>query len=132
MNLALKSLSRAAFVAAAVAIGSCAPTGPSSPENDLAISQKSLALSAANLSDTSDVSLVCTCPFTLTVVSYSGDTTAITYSIPTFALGQAVNQYRVIVKGETTVPARTYTSQLILKGGAEGYLDTINTTYVVQ
>jgi hypothetical protein len=130
MNLSIKSLSRVAFVAAAIAIGSCAPTGPSSPENDLAITEKTLTLSSAILADTSDVTLVCTCPFDLTVVSYTGDTNAITYTIP--MLGQTVSQFRVIMKGETTATTGTYTSQLVLKGGGEGYLDTITTTYVVQ
>jgi hypothetical protein len=130
MNLTIKSLSRAAFLAAAVLVASCAPTGPASPENDLSLTDKSIALSAAKISDTSEVSLVCTCPFVLEVVSYKGDTNAITYNIP--LLGQAVNQYRVVLKGAATSPAGTYTSELVLKGGAEGYLDTITTTYVVQ
>lgn len=132
MNISFKSLASVAVIAAAFIVGSCAPTGPSSPENDLAVSRKAVSLTAANLKDSSDVSLVCQCPFMLTVVSYSGDTSAIKYSVPTFALGQVVNRYTVVLEGDSTATPGAYTSQLILKGGSEGFLDTITTTYTVQ
>jgi hypothetical protein len=128
MNFSLKALSRVAFIAAASVVASCAPTGPSSPQNDLSISQKTIALTNVNTADTSDVALVCGCPFPLIVVSYTGDTSVIKYSIP--MLGNTVSSFKVILKGEPA-PARTYTSQLILEGGEDKFLDTITTTYIV-
>jgi hypothetical protein len=133
MNFSLKALSRVALVATASVVASCAPTGPSSPQNDLAVSQKTISLSNTNLADTADVSLVCGCPYHMTVVKYEGDTTMIVYNVPTFATanGNAVSNFKVVVSGVPTAPTGTYTSQLILKGGEEGFLDTINTTYIV-
>lgn len=131
MNFSLKSLSRSVALIAAMTVASCAPTGPASPANDIVISKQTIALTSLKTADTSDVTLVCGCPYNLTVVSFKGDTNVITYSIPNLALGQAVNLYSVIVKGSGSATSGTYTSQLILKGGGEGYIDTINTTYIV-
>jgi hypothetical protein len=131
MNISLKSSFRAGVFALAGLLVSCAPDAGVSPENDLSVSRKTIALAAPNLADTSDVSLICGCPFNLTVVKHEGDTAMIHYSIPRLSLGQAVNLYDVIIEGKADAPTGTYSSKLILKGGSEGFLDTITTTYIV-
>jgi hypothetical protein len=133
MNISFRSLSSAAFLVAAMMVASCSPTGPASTPNDLAIEQNIFQLSNQNLADTTGVTLVCGCPYHLSVDKFEGDTTMITYSIPTFtqANGQAVDRFTVIVQGVPTAPSGTYSARLALRGGGENYKDTVFVTYIV-
>lgn len=92
-----------------------------------------LQLSNLNTADTTDVTLVCGCPYHLTVENFEGDTNMITYSVPTFALanGQAVDRFKVVFQGVPTAPSGTYSARLALKGGGDGFRDTVYATYVV-
>lgn len=116
------------FVAATTFV-SCSPTSGPSETNDITLSDKAFALTNVNTADTSIAALVCGCPFTLSVVSYKGDTSAIHYTIP--LLGSTVTSFRVILKGESVPPA-TYHSELVVSGGKNNFLDTIITTYTVE
>lgn len=130
MNFSFKALSRTLLLVAAAAIASCAPTSGPSETNDITLSDKAFALTKINTADTSIASLICGCPFNIEVVSYTGDTSVIHYSIP--LMGNTLSSFRVILSGDAGVAPRTYTSELVVKGGEKGFLDTINTTYVVE
>ena len=134
MKFSPKILSRVAALVAVAGLASCSPSAPESPANDIVVSEKSLVLTPAKKQDTTDITLVCGCPYTLSIVSYTGDTTMITYDVPIWRNfpGEIANAYGVTFKGADGAATGNYSTTMIVKGGAEGYLDTITTTYQVQ
>lgn len=134
MKFSLKTLSLLAGFAAMGSIASCSPNAPSSEQNDIVLTAKTIALTNSNISDTTDAKLVCGCPFELSVVKHEGDTSMISYDVPIWRNfpGERANIYGIVMKGATGAPAGNYSTTLIVKGGAEGFLDTITTTYTVQ
>lgn len=119
---------------AAAVLASCSPSAPESPANDIVISEKAITLTTAKKQDTTDVTLVCGCPYTLTIVKYEGDTSVISYEVPIWKNfpGEIANVYGVAFRGADGAAPGNYSTTMIVKGGAEGYLDTITTTYAVQ
>ena len=114
----------------------CAFSGTSPREIVATSSSPGVVVSSAPLTSIwiACTPLVCGCPYRLEVVSYSGDTTVIPYDVPIWRNfpGEVASTYGVVFKGADGAATGSYSTQMIVKGGGEGYLDTINATYTVQ
>lgn len=124
-----KSLALSSLLAATAFVSGCAPDPISSEENDLLVEPALVEMSGTTGTGDSGFRLVCGCPFTLTILEFTGDTNAIKYNIPN--LGRNVNLYSVKTTAAPGVASGTYTAKLVAKGGVEGFVDTLTINLIV-
>lgn len=97
--------------------------------SELQLSKEQILLSSAASIDSSYVSLVCGCRFTLSVEGFSGDTSAIHFE----QYDASTAAYRVAVKftGDQLAAPGIYSAKLALRSsGSKGtYRDTIKVEY---